>query len=485
MRNLGHGQSVMFVAPPEIDLQIRTAAAQQHGPARQVDTLDVLRWAMLETCKDLQHNVSHWARQGIEYQQRAEAQQRYDAKKDVSTLKSGWMTREARSLQEMYGVKPPAGTGKNSGFTQQAFNDPNLQERLLILGIQELDDTNMDEEQEREVNHETEREQTVQRPSKGEPETHRLHYDVRKFIRTGTVPPRSTGVVSLFRPLESFGGQSRETWSSNLYASTEFLRTLENTWSGALSDYMRPVNWVVQALNGVLVVLSPYEVNELLPLIRKSSVVQLHIYAPRVTHSMRSFSRLDFYSIPPRSMFPPSSVPLPIQLQFDLFAGQLYLSSHQEYVTLCAFLGLYTPVTDQDKQINIQVESDGFVQRDHRLKIEQFHPDYAMCKLTTSPIPMLKEVIARRRKGMSYLRTHLGHILHARSLGESDFECGMFNLILRVQNLANVSNRSSESCKVMIRYSCICVNVSRGCRKVTEWINTCVNIIVKSSRVLS
>lgn len=331
------------------------------------------------------------------------------------------MRPESRTLEEMYGVRPPAEISRNSSFIRQVLEDASLRERLDDLGVKQLDDSNVDEEQERELSHEIEEEQEVDRPPKKKPATYVLHQDVSNFIKSGTVRPQSTGIVPLFRPLLPFGSQMPGPWPIKLYASADFSRTIEMLRPGVLDDYMRPVNWIVQAPGNTLVVLSPQEVNELLPLIRRSKILRLHVYAPRVTQSMRSFSNLDFYSIPSRTSLTSSSVPSPVQFQVDLFAGQLYLLDHQEYVNLCAFLGLYVLPADPDKQLDVQVESDGFVKPEHRAKLVQYHPNYAACKFTSSPIPMLKELFGRRRKGMNYLRTHMGHILHARNLMPNDF----------------------------------------------------------------
>lgn len=68
------------------------------------------------------------------------------------------------------------------------------------------------------------------------------------------------------------------------------------------SDYMRPVNWVVSSVQSVgatiFVVMSPYEVNKILPEIRMSTTVHLHQHAPRVTHHMKTFEDLSFYCVP-------------------------------------------------------------------------------------------------------------------------------------------------------------------------------------------
>ncbi|CAE6448122.1 unnamed protein product [Rhizoctonia solani] len=425
MRKLGHGQSVIFAAPPEIDTLIRNASPKPIGPKDTIDTLDVLRWAMLETCKDLEHHVSHWAHQGIEFNRRLDAETQYAKTQDISAFEKGWTAPESRTLEEMYGVPSPKALSKRVGFMRRAFEVPELREGLEKLGVKKLDDPYMDEEQEREVYHEVEQEQQTQRPPKGHPKKHSVHSEVQSFIKTGKLPTNQSGILPLFSPFRASNHQILKGWSSLLLASADFLHTVATSPTDRLSEYMRPVNWIVSGSGNVRVVLSPHEVDDLLPLIRKSSVVQLHVYAPRVSLGMLSFSNLQYYSIPASPSSPVSSGILSTaQLQLDLFAGQLYLPSYQDYALLCASLGLLIPSVDEDN-LQIEVESDGFVKPEHRGQLVQRHPEYSNCQFTTSPIPSLKDLIGRRRKGMKYLLTHVGQILHARSLTTKNFQADL------------------------------------------------------------
>ncbi|CAE7082217.1 unnamed protein product [Rhizoctonia solani] len=422
MRKLGHGQSVMFAAPPEIDSQIRNASPTPIRPGGKIDALDVLRWAMLETCKDLEHHVSHWAHQGIEFDRRLDAEVQYAQTGNILVLQKGWTTPESRPLEIMYGVPSPETLSNQRGFLQRAFDIPELRKGLEKLGVKKLDDPSMNEEQEREVNHEVEREQQTQRPPKGLPASHSIHPDVKRFINTGRLPTSRSGILPLFHSFRAKSSQICNSWSPLLFASTDFLQTIAKSPIDTLSEHMRPVNWIITGHGNVRVVMSPHEVNELLPVIRKSSVIQLHVYAPRTSVAMLSFSELQFYSIPARPNNHPSSTELSsARLQLDLFAGQLYLSSYQDYESLCVTLGLFAIDGSKD-DLQIEVDSDGFVKPEHRDLVIQVRPEYLDCRFTTTPISPLKDLIGLRRKGMRYLLTHMGQILHGRSLTLKDFE---------------------------------------------------------------
>lgn len=421
MRKLGRGQSVTFAAPPEIDTEIRAASPTPLQTGDAVNALDVLRWAMLKTCNDLEHHVSHWAQQGIDYARRSNAQRRWKKQRDVSILEEGWVTPEARTLEEMYGVLSPTDASRDRSLTQLAFDVPNIRDRLQFLGIQKLKDPSMDEEQEREVSHEVERELRVERPSKQEPAPHGVHPDVRYFIEKGSIPAQSSAFIPLFNSLCPFGPGTPYEWPKQLLASVDFSCSVVNPAANQQGDYMRPVNWIVKGINGIRAVLSPYEVNELLPVIRRSTLISLHVYAPRVSESMRSFSDLSFYSVPPQfDSQTPSSRSI-IQIYFDIFAGQLYLSDYNEYVMLCALLGLSQISNVFRDHAAPPSDSDGFVKPENRRELFLCHPGYAACRFTSSQIPMLRDLFGRRRKGMNYLLTHMGQLLHGQHLTQSDF----------------------------------------------------------------
>jgi hypothetical protein len=163
----------------------------------------------------------------------------------------------------------------------------------------------MTEEQEREVDHEVEQERQVERPPKAQPALHVIHEDIREFVRTGNLPRSSLHISRLLAPIDMAEAlNSTIEWSPSPLATADFIATIlvRGSNSMRLTDYLRPVNWALSSGSGkkrprTVVVISPYEANELLPIIRQLKKVRLHVYAPRVTFSMRSFSDLTFHDI--------------------------------------------------------------------------------------------------------------------------------------------------------------------------------------------
>jgi hypothetical protein len=119
---------------------------------------------------------------------------------------------------------------------------------------------------------------------------------------------------------------------------------------------------------------------------------------------MRPFSDLTFHTIPDPPA-DPWSAPLHTRIQLNLFSGQLYFDSREEYDSVCALLALSMAHPGAK-----YCEIDGFVPHEYRTKRGS--------PFTKSKIDILKVLISLRRKGMGYNRTHLGQVLNASPLSE-------------------------------------------------------------------
>ncbi|KAG2137474.1 hypothetical protein DEU56DRAFT_736810 [Suillus clintonianus] len=289
--------------------------------------------------------------------------------------------------------------------------DPDIQRKYEELGVVAGPDRSMDEEQEREVVHEVERERQVQRPPRVKPAAQDLHEDVRRFVRTGRVPKGSSAFIPALSCLANTTAafHERDQWARNLFVTHDFARTVGLSLVQNAEDYLRPVNWIVSSSIGVLVVMSPNEVNTLLPRIRKSKVVHLCVYTPRTTQTMQACDDLRLYCVPSAPQLTPSES---LICQLNLFAGQLYFSSYEMYIRTCSFLGLNAPDLGDKELI---ADSDGFIREENRPSAR------ASCSFKRSQLPPLKELFGMRRKGVRYSPTHLGKMLNGRILTEEDF----------------------------------------------------------------
>jgi hypothetical protein len=211
-----------------------------------------------------------------------------------------------------------------------------------------------------------------------------------------------------------------EKWSKRFLVTQDFAKTIavSNVKNAVVDDYLRPVRWIVssRALDA-FVIMSPFEVNELFEDVRSSKHVSLHMYAPRITKSMRNLDHLDLYVIGRRRKIDPTKqTPLSLKVQLNLFAGQLYLEGQAEYEELCRFLGLYTHQSNSEVSPFLNVAT-GYVSKKGRQAL-----GIQGCPFDPDPVPFIRAMIAMRRRGTHYTSTHLGQILHGRVLDSSTFE---------------------------------------------------------------
>ncbi|KAG6871980.1 hypothetical protein C0992_010014 [Termitomyces sp. T32_za158] len=287
-----------------------------------------------------------------------------------------------------------------------AFQFSDLKERLDYLGVSQLGDPKTDEEQERQVAHEAEQERQRELLPKVEPASSILDNALKLLIRFG-IFNRGPPFIPLFSPLGT-----KHKWCKALFSTTDFATTIQGGIS--VGDYLRPVNWILSVpKHRVLIVLSPFEVNELLPMIWKSKHVHLHIYTPRVNRTMKSTEDLRFYSMPPLSASPdPLTFIRDPMLQLNLWAGQLYLKDFETYKELCQVLGLIGAESGPSIW-----DSDGFVKPENRLGAMK-----EKCQMIVSPVMFLRELFSLRRKGLAYAPTHMGKVLDVKPLEEKDFD---------------------------------------------------------------
>ena len=402
MRQLGKGHSVMFFAPGEVDRRIRDLCSSKRASGGCIHVVDVLRWAMHETCEDIRHHLPFWAQQGLDHHKRFAAYEKHSATRSLEVLRGAWLQRESRTLEEMYSVAPC------DRVNPEMHSAPSLSQRIDELGITNLIDVRIAEEQEREVDREVELERQVERPPRVQPAKHILCREIRTFVETGDLPQAFARMPLLLSPIDMADAlESTTEWSPSPLATNDFITTVLGSNGAGLTEYLRPVNWILTSgsgKNSIVIAISPYEANSLLPIIREKKKVRLNIYTPRVTSSMRSFSDLTFYSIP-ESPAETWTAPAHAKIAFNLFAGQLFFDSKEEYENVCILLALSRAHPGAKHN-----QIDGFVPPAYRTG----RPS----PFAESKIYVLKTLMGLRRKGMGYSRTHLGQILNAIPLSE-------------------------------------------------------------------
>ncbi|TVY17756.1 hypothetical protein LARI1_G004515 [Lachnellula arida] len=420
LRKLGQGQSVVFCAPLEVESKILEYSGKKE--AKLIEVEDVLLWTMRNSWDFTKNGMPLWATQGMRHYRRRAA---CDLSGAVPRVPIGILEPEALTLDERYGLdRQLVDEGIVCRNRIQVDNDVTRAELCSIrakcreFGLSSFDDSDLHEEQERELHPENEREQQVEPPLPTTPYKHTLHANIRQLVLTGELSSNE-GLTQAFNVFGRTRARERlnvDDWPENLLMSRDFAFTVGVPDEGNQDSFLRPVNWILsfKGQNRELkyLILSPFEVQELLPQMRGQNRVRLHVYSPRLSLSNRSLEDLSFCAVPP--VQDGWSVPA-ISTTLNLFAGQLYLRDATEYRTLCRFLGVRFQ-TYQD----LDVSADGFISPESRHL--QDDETAAICKFAHSPIDFLRLVTTFRRLGQTFATSHVGKMLSGELVRAMDFE---------------------------------------------------------------
>jgi hypothetical protein len=207
MRKLGKGQSVMFCGPMEVERSIAKCCGDVGD---HIEVADVLRWSIQETYLHTKKCIPLWATQGIRYQPRniAWAESVGNAAKGFpQNLAESLLEPEARSLQERYKIGGCSleddvlfGDTDNALASREDQLDA-IRDKCRQFDIGTFDSASLQEEQERELSPENEREQQVERPPALEPRKHSTSASVKRFAETGALNPASSSIQPAYKPL--------------------------------------------------------------------------------------------------------------------------------------------------------------------------------------------------------------------------------------------------------------------------------------------
>ncbi|VBB80720.1 Putative protein of unknown function [Podospora comata] len=443
MRKLGSGQSVTFCLSPEMQRRVRDYEGMD--ASQPITVMHVLAFAISETWDDARRSVPLWAIQGLRHQHQEEILSRvggYD-KLQVEDVEE-YLEAEAKTLEMRY--RPGPGTQAQSlscqledasSLVSRRADVAAIRANCIKFGFENLDlVVTLEEEQERELAPEIEQERHIERPEPMKPLRHSLHPDIRLFVVTGRLDRESRAVLPAFHAMLRSSASKvlpANEFPSSLLVTKDFANTVRPSEAGYCSDsYQRPVQWILTSkISGdtkqtdtgsrmLMVVVSPHEAEIIKSQILRDSNVAgtLHSYLPRSSLSFRSMEDLKTFTYP---FMTPTQLekwtpPPELIMQLNLFAGQLYLRSYEEYVRMCRYLGLSFTENKSDGSDGVVVGADGFVGR-------AGGKGYEDCPFEESPVGFLSVLYKRLRRDCANIdRTHMGTVLAGGILTEKDFE---------------------------------------------------------------
>jgi hypothetical protein len=412
MRKLGKGQSVVFYIPEEVQKKIEKRKSKTYNG--EIEVADVLSWTISETLADLRHSMPLWATQGCRYEDHKHL---LNGSQTSIHQARRFLEDEAQTIDRRYRPRPQALPSAPQLDSWDTTNESIAQiiARCHDFDTMDFDSATLQEEQERELSPEIEQERQIERPAPMEAEAHRIDDDLVCLVRTGRFPQAPRNFLPAFRALSSCSAASLmdlAQFPTELLVTADFMHTVKRPHGLSSAPYcsdsfQRPIQWVLSVVDPRrLVVVSPFEANELLLDISQSKWVTLHIYSPRLNIGYHPLDALDLYTIGHKVAS--EVVPRSLVIQLNLFAGQLYLRSFNEYVELCDHLGLNWKATE-DGEV---VRADGFIV-----------PAVGKWGLKDSPVNFLRVLLTKVRRNCEGIeKTHIGKILIGMLLERNDLE---------------------------------------------------------------
>ncbi|EFX03462.1 hypothetical protein CMQ_390 [Grosmannia clavigera kw1407] len=448
MRKLGHGQSVVFVVPQDVQTQIQECRTHEEQQ-RDISVLEVLSWAIGETHNDLRKSMPLWAVQGRRFEKQLALWEKARAAGEeddmivmTHDLASEFLEDEAKTLEERYRPMPEGQTDSTTNMRGDRTNMRlrQIDDRCAEVSRLNFSETTLHEEQERELSPEIEEQRQIERPPPATPATHSVHQDIRTFAATGRLAASSSAVLPAFQVLRATNASALldvDMFPQDVLVTADFASTIVPEHFAnkdqQLDSFQRPPQWILSSQPvswDRVVIISPYEAQELLPTVRKSHNTSLHLYAPRPNLEVSPLDGLDLYTTSAARPPSPERLPLPLALLLNLFSGQLYFKSFAEYTAMCDMLRL----SWQEASDTLTIEPDGYIHHADNAD------DIPGSEFTQSPVPFLKAYCSKiRRDGHSIDRTHLGKMLSGVLLRELELDGESVKGAYRAPNLGATS----------------------------------------------
>lgn len=381
MRLLGHGHSVVFYASKEVDTMIRSSSKPQLPKCK-----DVLEWSINNSLCQAMNDLFYWAMQGLTFTKKHcinleimfnlferpiennQIQQKYfhncvENSKISLELMFG-KSRVKRLLKDIIEEKVRR-LIKKMKFSNQQFE---LKSAKIIKQIVEkipqfekFSQIMLEEENEMEVEIDKEQEYEEYRPPVAVPYLNHLDKDVEIFVKQGVFTKSS-----IFRSLaQSLSNSSlaefveeNKSWSLNLYVTRDFTETVKETTT-KIDDYLAMPRWLA-IQNDVAVILSGFEVNELMHDFIENESCQLVMLMPRMRSGQRRVLQYSMLFWKNKKKF--SGLPEPLLQELGIFVGSLYFNTNEEQECYMRLIGF---VTWNWRRSNYQhcdrIEQNGFV----------------------------------------------------------------------------------------------------------------------------
>jgi len=253
LRKLAQGQTLMFLAPPEVHTNIVKLTGKAEGA---LDAYDVVQWALEQSCLSIERSQPLRVLQGINYSRRQIVMDNFlqhcpDLNNMAQQVEfslnrvAAFREREEQRLNDLY-APTSLKTNQSPDIITSSQDSPDPMVQILLdmwkgLDLAASEGATMHEEHEREVAHEVEQEAQVERPPRINPLNRAVDPHLRGFVSTGlltklrTFPPAYDRVVKTWT--SSKLPANVNTWA-HLRVTSDYANTVERPQSGYYDNYL-------------------------------------------------------------------------------------------------------------------------------------------------------------------------------------------------------------------------------------------------------
>lgn len=360
MRQLRTTQSILFWASNEADIHLRKLSGQRRVESRHVMEFIENNSRLFETA-----NMAHWTAGALNYTKKFIGHKMYENSLEkavddspLEKLYKACVDDDFMKLSEMYGEKEEALLSKIAWdkFGKFAFECArevrSVVEKMKYDVVDKLKERApdvkrfthaLDEEQEKELEQEIEEQTQIERPKDAKAATPRFDKRLDRLVSEGVGAGntfhemKDNGVllpiVESLRNTQmfEFSNNNEDAWSKHLLVTEDFTKVIENQ-SLACNDFLRPVYWVASVKNpgekDVLILLSSFECNHLMPVFRKSENATLYMYRPRLSGLHSNLIREKGLQV--TGMTHTNAISVEDEVQIGVYSGMLYFADENE-----------------------------------------------------------------------------------------------------------------------------------------------------------
>lgn len=428
MRQLATTQSILFWPSYEADIRLQAISGQD-----AVQCSHVIRFIEENSRKFEKAIMVHWTTAALNFTKKIIGHKLY-GDNDFEALYEACVDDDFVKLKDMYGEKDETLLYEIAmdKFVKISMHYMRKREVNIVKFIEKVKDDvvmnklyvlapdvkkfthSTDEQQEKELEQETEEETQIQRPPDAKPAQPRFDKHLEKLVSDGidaifdTMKTNGTllsiGTSLANRQMFEDVKNNVDAWADHLFVTKDF-QTVIDKESLSGTDFLRPVCWIASIKNArqipsasdILIILSSFECNHLLPAFRKSKNSTLFMYRPRLSNLHSNLIHEPDLHL--TGMARPNkidTIKAADEAQIAVYSGSMYFATEAEQEAYCGFLGLvpkpWTSVQQEAHDDGI-IDDHGFVPIKRRNYPDEIAPGIKQCKFMENPTDLAIKLI--------------------------------------------------------------------------------------------